>query len=123
MKNRAHGIFFVTLLQLLSEDGGGDVGVVRRRLVVVSSVKEGCVFGALWGDANHIIFVTSWQVLVKSMATDGVSTVCTTVHNYRAHNITLKETLQGKQVQYLPNTYRGRMFRTIFRRILNGGGQ
>ena len=77
----------------------------------------------LWGDANHIIFVTSWQVLVKSMATDGVSTVCTTVHNYRAHNIALKETLQGKQVQYLPNTNRGRMFRTIFRRILNGGGQ
>ena len=57
----------------------------------------------LRGDANHMIFVTSWQVLVKSMATDGVSTVCTTVHNYRAHNIALKETLQGKQVQYLPN--------------------
>ena len=79
LKNRARGVFFVTLLPLLSEDGGGDVGVVRRTLVVVSSVKEGCVFG-LWGDANHIIFVTSSQLLVKSMATDGVSTVCTKVH-------------------------------------------
>ena len=43
----------------------------------------------LWGDANHMIFVTSWQLLVKSMATDDVSTVCTKVHNHRAHNITL----------------------------------
>ena len=31
-------------------------------------------------DANHMILVMSWQMLVRSMATDGVSTVCTKVH-------------------------------------------
>jgi hypothetical protein len=40
LKNRYHGVFFVTPPPSLSEGGGGDGGVVRRTPVGMSSVKD-----------------------------------------------------------------------------------
>ena len=65
-----------------------------------------------------MILITSWQMLVKIMTTDGVRVVCTKVHTYRAQNITLEESV-GKTGTYS----RVVCSNCIFRRILHGGGQ